>query len=894
MTGGLYHIGTKAQKGRAFVLLLLCLCAAALLAWALPGGRGARPLGEEELDAELLRAAEEALGGREGAVLVMDAQTGRLRAVVNRRLAFETATPPGSAVKPFTMLTALRLGSLGEGAARSCPGAYERGELRLACAHPRHDTPLGAARAIADSCNNYFGRLAEAVDGRDFDATLAAFGFGERTRGGGDREAAGERPRAGAQVADMLGESERIRVTPAQLLTAYTALFNGGRRFVPREAAPRGFEPEELDRAAVPDDHRRLLFEGMRGAVTQGTASGAGLAGLPLRVFGKTGTSTPSEHWRPQGWFVGLAAEATNDEKRTPAPAEVKLAVVVLLKRASGSQAAEVSRPVFEAYADALARRQLAAREGKAADGAASPLSPAGAGGPAAVRVRVSRAGATLALPLEDYVFGVLAAEGSVETEPEALKALAVAARTYALHNLRRHSRAGFDFCDTTHCQRFAPVADEAARPDFYDVLLRAVRETAGEALFDPAGRVAESYFSASCGGSTTVPSKLWGGPASPAHLRGVRDESCAAAGGAWTDVIPRGRLLAALRTDERSDVGARLDHVRVARRDSSGRAELVVLEGERRRLLRGWDFKIIVGRSLGWNVLKSSRFEVARSGDAFVFRGRGFGHGLGLCQAGAHTLASRGAPYRQILDKYFPGARIRAIDERDAGSRSAFRTASFVSENDGGSSLIINAGAVAPTQRQTLSSENFRVSLPARSPRRDAEEALRALESARAELVRRLSRAGLGDALAGDVELFVHETTGDFTSATSQPAWVGAVTTGRRIDSQPLELLRRRGVLLSTLRHEAVHAACESLGRGRAPRWLVEGLAAHVAGEGAALARSAPKAAMTLEEIERGLEGRPASAARARELYAAAYAEVLKLIRREGEAALWRRVARG
>src|SRR6202011_1050228 len=72
-----------------------------------------------------------------------------------------------------------------------------------------------------------------------------------------------------------------------------------------------------------------------------------------------------------------------------------------------------------------------------------------------------------------------------------------------------------------------------------------------------------------------------------------------------------------------------------------------------------GWDFKIIVGRVLGWNVLKSSRFEVIRAGSNFTFRGSGFGHGLGLCQEGAHVMAQRGMGYQRILEKYFPGTRI-------------------------------------------------------------------------------------------------------------------------------------------------------------------------------------------------------------------------------------------
>jgi hypothetical protein len=99
--------------------------------------------------------------------------------------------------------------------------------------------------------------------------------------------------------------------------------------------------------------------------------------------------------------------------------------------------------------------------------------------------------------------------------------------------------------------------------------------------------------------------------------------------------------------------------------------------------------------------------------------------------------------------------------------------------------------------------------------------------------------------------------------------------------------------VLDSTLRHEFVHVAVEALSRGRAPRWLVEGLAVHVAGEGRLVARDAPRRKLTVEEIERGLE-RPDSAQHARELYAAAYAEVLALVRRETEPGVWRRVARG
>jgi hypothetical protein len=182
-------------------------------------------------------------------------------------------------------------------------------------------------------------------------------------------------------------------------------------------------------------------------------------------------------------------------------------------------------------------------------------------------------------------------------------------------------------------------------------------------------------------------------------------------------------------------------------------------------------------------------------------------------------------------------------------------------------------------------------LSYPARVGRGEAEGLLRVLEAAHADVSRRLERAGVGAAVPS-VEVFVHETTGDFVGATGRPAWVAAVTEGRRIQFQPLEVLRRRGVLSTTPRHEFVHAALEAVGAGRAPLWLVEGLAAHVAGEGRALAGAPARERLSIDELERRL-ARPGSAAEMRALYAAAYAEVSALVRREGEPAVWRRALR-
>jgi SpoIID/LytB domain protein len=922
--------GDAGQRGSHLPSLpfAFCLLPFALLVGMLPGvlfksSATPAPLSVEEADELLSRAARAALGGRDGAVLVLDAQTGRVRASAGGRAAFEEATPPGSVVKPFTLLAALRKGTLDADSRRLCRRHYEHEEFKINCSHPRYQTDFGPAEALANSCNYYFGRAAEALDAEAYASTLRQFGFGARTNTTDERESTGLLPREAARVPEMLGESEDLRVTPAQLATAYAALFNGGALLEPRLARAEGFTPSLRSRVEVEPAHRALLLAGMRGAVAYGTAARAGLATLPVYVFGKTGTSTPQGGWRAQGWFVGFAApgEGEADGVRDVPADDVRLVVLVLLKRSRGAEAAEAARPVFEAYA-----RTLGAGEG---DGQGARLSNSideeGASDEddgRTVRVRLARGDATLRLPLEDYVFGVLAAEGSVETEVESLKSLAVAARTYAVRNLRRHARDRFDLCDTTHCQRFLPVRDVSARPDFYELAQRAVRETAGEVLRDSSGHVAESYFSAACGGRTADVAKLWGESRPPAHLRGVSDEACAVGSEAWTDVIPAAQLLRALRADERSDVGVRLEGVRVVRRDQTGRAETIELEGQRRRRLHGWDFKIIVGRTLGWSVLKSSRFEVSRAGSAFVFRGTGFGHGLGLCQAGAHVSAARGASYRQILGRYFPGAAFGALRDADFGSRfdesgavenqplndSLFRPAAYVIEGgapgrkpdrEGGRTSFITSHVESrdalPHGRASASSqlrsEHFSVSYPARVARGEVEALVRTLEAAYADVSGRLARAGVG-ARVGLTEVVVYETTGEFVGATGRPAWVAAVTEGRRISFQPLSLLRRRGVLTTTPRHEFVHAALEALGAGRAPLWLVEGLAAHVAGEGRSLSSATPRMRLSVEEVERKL-AEPDSQQEARALYAAAYAEVSALVRREGESAVWRRALR-
>ena len=797
---------------------------------------------------DLQAIANSALGQREGAIVILDPQTGRLRAVVNREVANENAIPPGSTIKPFTTLAALQTGIITHDTRIRCRQKSKREDVVDSCSHPPNLPPFTPAEALAQSCNYYFASVGERLDKERVSSLFTGFGFGQTLA------------RDRWQPESAIGEGAFLQVTPIQLARGYAALFNGQ------------IQVNEKDRA--------ILIEGMRGAVSFGTAKNAGLDSLPAFVIGKTGTSTPLQGFRPQGWFVGVALA---DAAKTDA----QLVVVVYLKNAHGSDAAEIARPIFEEFG------------GKPVPRNNSPH----------VTVHKVSENTRQQVSLEDYVLQVVSTEASVEDEPQAIKALAIAARTYALKNIGRHREHGYDFCSTTHCQRFESTK---ARP----ALVAAVKETDGLVLRDNRDALVDSYYSASCGGMTANLKSIWNTEA-PDYLRGVPDRYCNSGSHyRWTDVIAAANLLNALRSDPRTDVGETIREVAVSKHDRTGRAEVVTLVGDRRRAISGWEFKLIVGRALGWQFLKSSRFTVARSGSGFVFRGGGFGHGLGLCQEGSHVMAQRGQSFQQILAHYFPGTRLRgdaetrrwsggATRRRGDGEMRGLRDGETLGLRDGetlgrgdtatdSSSPLRRVSAspllrVSSPPRLRLVASHFRLTYPETIDVREAENVLKALESNRSELLTRVAAAGIQPRFP-NLEVVINATTGDFVGRTGMPPWAAAATRNNRIELQPLPLLKRRRILETTLRHELVHVLIDSIGGGKTPRWFAEGMAVHLAGEGRMMDRPQNNAT-SVENVEQALVAAKSSA-EMRSAYTAAYKLVRDLVQAEGEAKVWKRVA--
>lgn len=280
------------------------------------------------------------------------------------------------------------------------------------------------------------------------------------------------------------------------------------------------------------------------------------------------------------------------------------------------------------------------------------------------LRVQVAQQGnAVRRVGLEDYVrVSIISEFAPASGEPaiveRMLEVQAVIARTYALASRGRHAAQGFDLCSTTHCQLYEPSRLTTSR--WAPAAAAAVRRTAGAVLWH-GGAPAAALFHADCGGHTSTSVNAWGGTPRP-YLQAARDDSHAGTAHArWTYTVPAAALREALNADPRTRVGSRLDALQVVDRDSSGRAATVALRGRQERLVRGEDLRAVLSRRFGARAVRSTLFGIRRAGGAFVFEGRGFGHGVGLCQAGALARIQAGAKPADVLRRYYPGTTLRA-----------------------------------------------------------------------------------------------------------------------------------------------------------------------------------------------------------------------------------------
>ena len=391
------------------------------------------------------------------------------------------------------------------------------------------------------------------------------------------------------------------------------------------------------------------------------------------------------------------------------------------------------------------------------------------------VRVRVR--GHVQEIPLERYVAGVVAGEGSVFRSDEALRAMAVAARTYAVRMRGRHAAEGFDLCDTTHCQRLQ-LDGITAR------ISAAALDTAGELLWFE-GKPAFTPYTRDCGGRGESAAAVWPDQAAP-YLTAHEDPYCGRSGGSgWQWGCDFSRITSALLASGLRAPQA-IEIARVEERTASGRARTVAFGGaDGTTRVSASSLRFAIGRNLGWNTVLSDWFDVRAEGGRVVFQGRGSGHGVGLCQCGADQMGADGRSYREILAFYYPGTAIGRTARGIAWQRVC------------GTEACLESAA----------------------PEHDRE----ALAIAERQIEWATRRTGWPVPESIVVRVFSDVDT--FRDATGEPGWVAAHTAGRRIDLQPLDALRRRGAIEATLRHEVVHVFVEAAAANDLPLWFHEGV---------------------------------------------------------------------
>lgn len=249
----------------------------------------------------------------------------------------------------------------------------------------------------------------------------------------------------------------------------------------------------------------------------------------------------------------------------------------------------------------------------------------------------------------KNYLGGVVESEGGGGKHIEYYKAQAVLSRTYALKHIDRHQSEGFNLCDQVHCQAYHNMLI------YTDDIKKAVIATQGEFILDTATKqLVDGYFHANCGGQTSRSDYVW--KKDITYLQPFKDTFCIHTRQAnWEKKI--------LKSEWRSFL---VNNYFYPISDSIYRSKIYDFEQIDRKAFYISPHLGIPLRDIRYHFkLKSTLFSCYPEGKYVVLKGRGFGHGIGLCQEGAMNMANHGISYREILSFYFEGIAFQQYFEK-------------------------------------------------------------------------------------------------------------------------------------------------------------------------------------------------------------------------------------
>ena len=249
-------------------------------------------------------------------------------------------------------------------------------------------------------------------------------------------------------------------------------------------------------------------------------------------------------------------------------------------------------------------------------------------------------------LPLEEYVAGVVEAEGGANKPIEYYKVQAILSRTYALRNLDRH--VGFDVCDGTHCQVYHGISKK-------DIdIFTAVKATKNLVIVDSSAQLITAFFHSNCGGQTCSAQDVW--KSNLSYCVGKKDPYCTnMPNSTWEKRMTATEWKNYLTTKNIS-VNDSDDCIAGNMNCSANKRPLFYLQNN--ASLSTKDMRADLK-------LKSAYFHIEELENEIVLHGRGFGHGVGLCQEGAMNMAKKGKSAEDILHFYFSGVHIVPFDKQ-------------------------------------------------------------------------------------------------------------------------------------------------------------------------------------------------------------------------------------
>ena len=264
-------------------------------------------------------------------------------------------------------------------------------------------------------------------------------------------------------------------------------------------------------------------------------------------------------------------------------------------------------------------------------------------------------------IKIDNYLYNVVSAEMPADYELEALKAQAIVARTYTIYKMQNKKHENADICDdSTCCQAWVSKEDilarweETKREDNWKKIQKCVNETQGK-IITYNNQPINAFFHANSGGTTELPVNVWGGSELP-YLQVVQTAGEEGYTQYSSEVNLKNEELTNKLKTKYEDIQIYFnnnDDIKIIEYTDSNRVKTVKFGNHE---LSGVETRMLLG-------LKSTNFEIRKESDQIKFLVKGYGHGVGMSQTGANTMAKQGNNYEEIINHFYIGIEIKDIN---------------------------------------------------------------------------------------------------------------------------------------------------------------------------------------------------------------------------------------